>query len=210
MKMKNTSAVKGYKIDFTTNTMIVNYTFNDASKVYGSPEYKLLKNVIADFPDIKIAVKSGREKKSPNKNKRLTYENMLKYISVCENAEEMLNAFESTRIRSQLEKLGSTSLCYESLTVDVDDGLYIPIKEINLVRRIVCEEIEGVISCNSRIYSGETFSMPKSLARKKSDRYSFLPNNRQIHQIRVSCRAEQNAYLLCRQLPLCNFSYSTD
>lgn len=109
--MKNTSAVKGYKIDFTTNTMIVNYTFNDASKVYGSPEYKLLKNVIADFPDIKIAVKSGREKKSPNKNKRLTYENMLKYISVCENAEEMLDAFESTRIRSQLEASPYNFVC---------------------------------------------------------------------------------------------------
>ena len=101
--MKNTSTVKGYKIDFTTNTMIVNYTFHAASKEYGSAEYELLKNVLSDFPNLKISVKSGREKKTPNKNKRLTYENMVKYISVYENAEELLNVFESVKARSQAE-----------------------------------------------------------------------------------------------------------
>ena len=101
--MGTTSTVKGYKLDFTTNTMIINYTFEAASTEYGSTEYELMKSIRADFPNMKIVVKSGREKKTANKNKHLTYENMEKYISVCENAEEMLEVFGVIKARSQSE-----------------------------------------------------------------------------------------------------------
>lgn len=60
---KNT-AVKGYKINFTNNTITVNYTFKKASEEYGTAEYELLKNILADFPTMTIIVKSGREKKT--------------------------------------------------------------------------------------------------------------------------------------------------
>ena len=40
--MKNSTNVKGYKIDFTTNTVVMNYKFAEASEKYGSPEYRLL------------------------------------------------------------------------------------------------------------------------------------------------------------------------
>ena len=99
--MGTTSTVKGYKLDFTTNTMIINYTFDAASNEYGSPEYELLKSIRADFPNMKIVVKSGREKKTANKNKRLTYENMKKHISVYANADELLAVFESVEIASK-------------------------------------------------------------------------------------------------------------
>lgn len=46
---KNT-AVKGYKINFANNTITVNYTFKKASEEYGTAEYELLKNILADFP----------------------------------------------------------------------------------------------------------------------------------------------------------------
>ena len=94
--METIAAVKGYKLDFTTNTMIVNYTFDAASSEYGSPEYELMKSIRADFPNMKIMVKSGREKKTANKNKHLTYENMVKYISVCENAEYLDAKYQNT------------------------------------------------------------------------------------------------------------------
>ena len=58
---KNT-AVKGYKINFANNTITVNYTFKKASEEYGTAEYELLKNILADFPTMTIIVKSGREK----------------------------------------------------------------------------------------------------------------------------------------------------
>lgn len=50
---KNT-AVKGYKINFANNTITVNYTFKKASEEYGTAEYELLKNILADFPTMTI------------------------------------------------------------------------------------------------------------------------------------------------------------
>ena len=51
---KNT-AVKGYKINFANNTITVNYTFKKASEEYGTAEYELLKNILADFPFLSVA-----------------------------------------------------------------------------------------------------------------------------------------------------------
>lgn len=75
----------------------------------------------------------------------------------------------SQRIKEQLEKLGSTVLEFSSLKLDVEDGLYIPIKEINLVRRTVCEQIESIISDTSRTYKGESFRLPKLSAKSKTE-----------------------------------------
>lgn len=99
--METTATVKGYKLDFTTNTMIVNYTFHAESGKYGTPEYNLLKAIQSDFPNMRIEVKSGREKKTTNKNKRLTYKNMKKHISVYENADELLAVFDSVEMASK-------------------------------------------------------------------------------------------------------------
>lgn len=79
------------------------------------------------------------------------------------NAEAASNVpVDAERIEQQLRKLGSTVLEYNSLKVKADPGLYIPIKEINSVRRMVCEKIEADISGNGRVYSGEKFCMPVS------------------------------------------------
>ena len=67
---------------------------------------------------------------------------------------------DSERVKQQLYKLGSTTLEYSSLTLDVEEGLYIPIKEINSVRREVCEKIEKAISLSGREYMGEEFKLP--------------------------------------------------
>lgn len=77
-------------------------------------------------------------------------------------------AVDSERIKAQLEKLGSTTLELASLTLDVEDGLYIPIKEINLVRRIVCEKIEKDIQGSGRKYEGESFSLPPKPEKEKT------------------------------------------
>lgn len=50
MANKKNTAVKGYKINFANNTITVNYTFKKASEEYGTAEYEILKNILADFP----------------------------------------------------------------------------------------------------------------------------------------------------------------
>lgn len=72
------------------------------------------------------------------------------------------------RIRQQLSKLGSTVLEYSSLDIDAPDNLYIPIKEINNVRRCVTDMVEKYISGSGRIYKGKGFELLKS-RRKKAD-----------------------------------------
>ena len=85
--------IKGYEIDFTTNTLYMNYKFAEASTEYGTPEYKLLQNIRKDLPNIKIEKRAGRKTKTCNANKRLTYANMESYIKVQDNADELMAAF---------------------------------------------------------------------------------------------------------------------
>ena len=94
-------ATKGYKIDFTNNTLVMNYKFHSASQEYGTPENKLVKKILKDFPTLSVVVKAGREVKSPSKNKRLTYANMEKHIKAYDNAAELLEVFETVKALSQ-------------------------------------------------------------------------------------------------------------
>ena len=52
-------ATKGYKIDFTSNTLVMNYKFHAASQEYGTPENKLVKEILNDFPALIVVVKAG-------------------------------------------------------------------------------------------------------------------------------------------------------
>lgn len=92
--------VKGYKIDFVNNKFVMNYKFAKAARVYGSSEYNIYRDIISDFPNMEVIIKSGREQKTPRYNKRLTYENMEKYISTFENAAELLELFELVKRKS--------------------------------------------------------------------------------------------------------------
>lgn len=75
-----TKKISGYRIDFTTDTLIMNYKFYAASQQYGSPEYNLVKSITKDFPNLTVSVQAGREVTTANKNKRMTYKNMKKHI----------------------------------------------------------------------------------------------------------------------------------
>lgn len=93
--------LKGYKIDFTTNSIIMNYKFAEASGKYGTPEYKLLQSVKNDFPNIHISIQSGREQKTPRYNKRLNYTNMENYIKCHEGSDVLMARFETVKEMSK-------------------------------------------------------------------------------------------------------------
>lgn len=106
--MKN---IKGYSIDFSNNTLIMNYKFSQGAKKYNSEEYKILQAIKKDFPEIKIQVKSGREQKAPRYNKRLTYENMKNYIRCFENSEVLLERFDTVKKMSLVVKSPYKFVC---------------------------------------------------------------------------------------------------
>lgn len=109
--MANSTNVKGYKIDFITNTVIINYKFAEAAEKYGSPEYKLLQAIKNDMPDITVSVQSGREQKTARYNKRLTYANMENYIKCFDNSEVLLERFETVKKMSATLKSPYKFVC---------------------------------------------------------------------------------------------------
>ena len=100
-KERVTPGREGYKILFNENTVIMNYKFAAAAAKYGTKENTLIRNIRADFPGMTEVVISGREQKKARSNHRLTYENMEKYIKVQENADELLEVFETVKAASK-------------------------------------------------------------------------------------------------------------
>ena len=92
---------KGYEIDFVTNTLYMNYQFAKATKECDTEAYEIMKKITTDFPNIKIVTKAGRKQTTCNASKRLTYANMEKYISVQDNADELMASFEIAKIESK-------------------------------------------------------------------------------------------------------------
>lgn len=103
--------LKGYKIDFTTNTLIMNYKFAEAAGKYGTPENKLYALIMKDFPNLHTSVHSGREHKKSRYNKRLTYENMEKYIKCHENSEVIMARFKTAKEMSKPMKSPYKYVC---------------------------------------------------------------------------------------------------
>lgn len=93
--------MNGYKIDFTTMTIQMNYKFAAAASRYGTSEYKLIKSVKADFPQMRELVRAGRVITTPRPTKRLTYENMKAYISAYDNRNELMERFYTVRLLSK-------------------------------------------------------------------------------------------------------------
>ena len=91
---------EGYKILFNENTVIMNHKFAAAAAKYGTKENLLIKRIREDFPGMKELIVSGREQTTAKANSRLTYENMEKHIRAYDNAEELLDVFETVKALS--------------------------------------------------------------------------------------------------------------
>ncbi len=98
---KSFKDIRGYAIDHSQRKIFINYKLNKESNFYGSLEYEFLKKLKADFPNYEVIVKSGREKKTANVNKRFKYENMRTYIDTFENAAELHTCMDIAIARSK-------------------------------------------------------------------------------------------------------------
>ena len=59
MKTTRSDAVKGYKLDFATNTLTINYKFNKALSDFGSKEYKRYKAIMPFLRDDRLRYRSS-------------------------------------------------------------------------------------------------------------------------------------------------------
>ena len=95
---------RGDMIDFVNNTLTISTAFEDATAVPYSEEYKLLQQIRTDFPNLTIVRKARRTPTAKKRNTNMTYANMAKYMSVFQNAVELLAQFEMVKRQSKLEK----------------------------------------------------------------------------------------------------------
>ena len=92
--MKTTrQTIKGYKINYATNTISLNYKFAKLAQDIGSAECKRLIEIKEAFPSMTIVVEAGRKIDTTKQKKRLTYSNIAKHISAYSNADELLENF---------------------------------------------------------------------------------------------------------------------
>ena len=102
MRKQRADELKGYKINFATNTLTLNYKFaNAAFNDYGSEEYERMKAILADFPQLKVIVEAGRKITTTRKTKRLTYDNMRTYMKQFDNAKELEDMFDKVQLMSK-------------------------------------------------------------------------------------------------------------
>ena len=101
MTNRVTPGREGYKILFAENTVIMNHKFAAAAAKYGTKQNRIIRNIRHDFPGMIEVIVSGRECDKTKPNTRLTYENMEKHIRAYDNADELLEVFETVKALSQ-------------------------------------------------------------------------------------------------------------
>ena len=89
------------QINSTTGSSLWTYFFILFQLHFTTREYKILQNICKDLPDIKVVKRAGRNAKTCNANKRLTYKNMQDYIMAQDNYEPLLASFILAKIESK-------------------------------------------------------------------------------------------------------------
>ena len=71
--MKTTKKQQAYNIDYINETITVTKKFLKAASVYNSPEYKLMKEIRADYPTFKFAEKEIAKKAGTKSTEKEIY-----------------------------------------------------------------------------------------------------------------------------------------
>ena len=85
------------------NEAQVSKTFAKNAKIYGTEEYRMWREFKAENPEYVMVVKTIKKNPDKETNKNLTYENMKLYISVQDNAKELLVEFERELTLSKIQ-----------------------------------------------------------------------------------------------------------
>lgn len=96
--------MKNMKIEFINdNTAKVTKAFEKNARIFGTPEYKLWREVLKEVPDAKMTTKTI--KKNPDKKtyRNMTYKNMELFIDAQENSEALMKEYKRERQMSKIQ-----------------------------------------------------------------------------------------------------------
>ena len=92
----------GYKFDFANKTIVMTKTFYKEACKPGTDENAEMLALQEKHPDFKFISKSARTQKRARPDKGLTFDRMELYISTFKNADELLEIFETVKIRAKV------------------------------------------------------------------------------------------------------------
>ena len=84
----------GYYLDAFNNILYMTAPFEKKSNIYGTPEYKLVCNIMAQYPDVQISI----QKKS--RKEVIPYDMMEKFISIMPDAAIRMEEYENVKLKS--------------------------------------------------------------------------------------------------------------
>lgn len=136
---------KNYKINFTAKTITISKIFYKLAQDPANEEYNLLVKFREDFNDFRIITETTRTRK---KNKQITYDKMVKYISCQPDSTILLKRFAEVRELSKGTSspyafvknwFNATFPAYEELPQFDEKGNLIPQYDITAADRILRE-----------------------------------------------------------------------
>lgn len=84
----------GYYLDAFNNILYMTAPFEKKSNIYGTPEYKLVCNIMAQYPDVQISIQKKSRKQT------LRYDMMREFINIMPDSDKMLKEFERVQLMS--------------------------------------------------------------------------------------------------------------
>lgn len=102
------------------------------------------------------------------------------------------------RIRQQLMKTGNTPFYFSRLEIEMDDGIFMPMKLLNELRRNALEQLQQQIVQKYRRSGSERPDRPKSQNKEKPDgemKITVLADTRE--QLRAACETGQIEAVYC-------------
>lgn len=93
--MKNTAMMKNAPKMVGKDRFQVTKAFHKNALIFGTPEYKMWREILHDYPDAKMSFKKIKKKANKNTStKNMTYEHMALYIRQQENATTLMVEFK--------------------------------------------------------------------------------------------------------------------
>ena len=85
------------------NKVQVTKAFQKRANIYGTPEYKLWRELLKEHPEVKMTTKSIKRNPDKKTNRNATYANMREYISIQPNAEQLERDMDKVLIESKMQ-----------------------------------------------------------------------------------------------------------
>lgn len=84
----------GYYLDVANNTLYTTAPFEKKSNIYGTQEYKLVCEIMSQYPDVQISIQKKSRKHT------LSYDMMKEFINIMPDSDKMLKEFERVQLMS--------------------------------------------------------------------------------------------------------------